>query len=142
MLDGTSVPFFCYDTWNDQVPKQAYTELYSFAKNINITFKEATLLASLSSFSQNFHQLLSIQAYQQHQDLSTLINGWQHHEETDQWTYIWGNTLFSTSKVYQALIGRRRTHPNFGWLWKAKCQMKHKFCFSWLLLKEICSEGN
>ena len=83
MLDGTSVPFFCYDTWNDQVPKQAYTELYSFAKNINITFKEATLPPS---FSQNFHLLLSIQAYQQNQDLSTLINGWQHHEDPP---YFW-----------------------------------------------------
>jgi hypothetical protein len=66
---------------------------------------------------------------------STLINGWQHHEETDQWSYIWGNTLFSTSKVYKALIGHRRTHPIFGWLWRAKCQIKLKVFF-WLLLKD------
>ena len=37
--------------------------------------------------------------------------------------------------AYKAIIGHRQVHSLFKWLWKAKCQMKHKVFF-WLLLKD------
>jgi hypothetical protein len=47
-------------------------------------------------------------------------------EERDIWTYIWGNGLFTINKAYKALADHSQTHPVFKWLWKSKCQPKHR----------------
>lgn len=56
----------------------------------------------------------------------------------DRWTYIWGTSVFITSRAYKTIIGQRFVHPIFSWLWKSRCQMKHKVFF-WLLLKDRLS---
>lgn len=56
----------------------------------------------------------------------------------DNWTYIWGTPIFSTSKAYKAMIGHKNVHPIYTWLWKSICQIKHKVFF-WLLLKNQLS---
>jgi hypothetical protein len=58
--------------------------------------------------------------------------------DADTWLFTWGSAIFSTSKAYKALIGHREVHPIYNWLWKAKCQMKHKVFF-WLLIKDRLS---
>jgi hypothetical protein len=64
---------------------------------------------------------LSQEAFQQFQQLSEWFTGWQPTDNSDIWTYIWGSLLFSTTKAYKALIGHRRIHPLFKWIWKANC---------------------
>jgi hypothetical protein len=58
--------------------------------------------------------------------------------DSDIWSYVWGNATFTTSKAYKALVGNRPVHPAFLWIWRSKCQMKHKVFF-WLLLKDRLS---
>jgi hypothetical protein len=43
--------------------------------------------------------------------------------------------FFSSQKAYTHMTGNQWTHPIFTWLWKSKCQPKHKVFF-WLLLKD------
>jgi len=85
--------------------------------------------------SDLFSLPLSSEAFRQFQQLSDWFNLWQRPEENDIWAFIWNSPHFSTTKAYKALIGHRRTHPLFKWLWKTNCQMKHKVFF-WLLLKD------
>jgi hypothetical protein len=54
-------------------------------------------------------------------------------------TMIFGDAVplpigFLLRKVYAHLIGTHQSLPLFSWLWKSKCQPKHKVFF-WLLLK-------
>jgi hypothetical protein len=36
--------------------------------------------------------------------------------ETDKWTYIWGNGKYSSKKCYNHLIGSQSEHPAIKWL--------------------------
>lgn len=123
--DGTTVLFW-KDLWNGQVPSQAFPELYSFAINKCITVNQAT---NALNFIQNFHLPLSIQAHQQYQMVCGLIQNLPHTGGNDQWSYLWGSNQFSASKAYKSIIGQRNVHPAFSWIWKSKCQMKHKVFF-------------
>jgi hypothetical protein len=87
---------------------------------------------------QNFNTPLSIQAHQHFQDLDDLIQSRESMEGNDLWKYTWGNSMFSTSKASKTLIGVRSTHPIYHWIWKSKCQLKHKV-FLWLLLQDRLS---
>lgn len=53
----------------------------------------------------------------------------------DQWTYIWGSTIFSSKRAYMQLNGTLEASPWFRWLWNSGGPSKHKFFF-WPLLKE------
>jgi hypothetical protein len=59
----------------------------------------------------------------------------------DTWSYIWGNSDFSSQKAYKALIGFQQAVPLLSWLWKSSCQAKHKFFF-WLLLNDRLNTRN
>lgn len=76
---------------------------------------------------------LSIQAYEQLQDLQGIIQQIPASSDKDQWSYIWGNNSFFAAKTYKTIIGQRSVHLAFRWIWKCKCQMKHKVFF-WLLI--------
>lgn len=132
--DGASVLFW-YDLWNGQVTSQAYPELFSFAKDPWITFRNMT---RRNPASQHFHLPLSTQAHQQLQSLLNSIPDTQQQQGMDSWTYTGGNSGFSTGKAYKIMVGHRPTHPVFRWLWNSKCQIKHKVFF-WLLLKDRLS---
>jgi hypothetical protein len=58
----------------------------------------------------------------------------QLHDHNDKWRCNASSNLFSSQKVYSHLIGNQQSHPLFSWLWRSKCQPKHKVFF-WLLLK-------
>jgi hypothetical protein len=61
--------------------------------------------------------------------------------EKDNWSYILGNSEFSSQKAYKALIGSQPAVPLFSWIWKSSCQSKHKFFF-WLLLNDRINTRN
>jgi hypothetical protein len=53
----------------------------------------------------------------------------------DTWSYIWGTKNYSSVKAYMHLLGFDSVHPTLKWIWKTKCQTKHKVFF-WLLLQD------
>jgi hypothetical protein len=61
--------------------------------------------------------------------------------EKDIWFYIWGNSTFSSKKVYCHLISFSQAAPIFKWIWKSSCQPKHKVFF-WLLIQDRLSTRN
>jgi hypothetical protein len=123
------------DKWNGNIPAQLFPELLSFARNPAITLQAAI---NKPLFLINFFLPLSAQAHVQLQQLSILISNRLTVGDLDLWSYSWGNAKFSTAKAYKALVGSRPTHPAFLWIWRSKCQMKHKVFF-WLLLKDRLS---
>jgi hypothetical protein len=123
------------DKWNGNIPAQLFPKLFSFARNPAITLQAAI---NNPLFLSNFFLPLSAQAHDQLQQLSILISNRPTVGDLDMWSYSWGNAKFSTTKAYKALVGSRPTHPTFLWIWRSKCQMKHKVFF-WLLLKDKLS---
>jgi hypothetical protein len=93
---------------------------------------------SSTEFTQNFNLPLSTQAHQQLTILQGVLSDKQIVAGLDQWKYSWGNSIFSTSRAYKILAAGDIAHPVFHWIWKSKCQMKHKVFF-WLLLKDRLS---
>ncbi|RLM97793.1 ML domain protein isoform X2 [Panicum miliaceum] len=130
VADGSTVLFWT-DSWNGQPLHSACPELYSFAKDKESSFKKAL---SHPHLINNFHLPLTIQAHQQFQELTISLHQLQPQGDRDQWTYVWGNSIFTASRAYKEIIGHRAVHPFFLAIWKSKCQMKHKVFF-WLLLR-------
>jgi hypothetical protein len=100
--------------------------------NTKITVQAA---AETDNFQDQFQTPLSIEAFEEYLKLEIIMQTLQLSGENDRWEYIWGNGSFSSVKDYKHLIGSCQTHPAFKWIWKSKCQMKHKKIF-WLLLRD------
>lgn len=120
------------DIWGDGVLKLALPELFSFARNANISVRKAL---DAHQFTDNFHLPLSRQAHLQFLELTDLVQPLLHDDGKDEWTFISGSSIFSAHRVYTQLIGHKQTHPIFSWLWRSKAQMKPKVFF-WLVLKD------
>jgi hypothetical protein len=71
------------------------------------------------------------------QQLTNLV---ELNNERDTWHYSWGSSS-SSRNVYKSLVGQSNAHEAFKWLWKSKCQPKHKVFF-WLLLKDRLNTRN
>lgn len=84
---------------------------------------------SIEDLTQLFQLPLSVEAFQQLEQTQDLLNDIQETKENDRWVYIWGSTLYSSSKAYKRMIGHRKVHPVIQWLWTSNCQMKHKVFF-------------
>jgi hypothetical protein len=121
-----------HDLWNGLMCNKMFPELLSFAKNQYITVAEA---ASSPFLHDLFHLPLSPEAYGQYLILSDTLQNLQLNDTFDQWSYLWGSSLFSSSRAYRSLIGHRQVHRVFKWLWKSSCQNKRKFFF-WLILQD------
>lgn len=131
IADG-STALFWHDLWNGRILAQDFPEMYSFTINANI---EALARPQLT---HNFNLPLTIQAHNQFTDLQHIIVDINLETNNDIWTYIWGSSNFSMPKAYKAIIGQRTVHPIFYWIWRSRCQSKHKVFF-WLLVKDRLS---
>ena len=127
---------FWYDTWNNQSLATSAPELFSFAKNKLISVQKAF---SQEAFSDLFQLPLSQPAFLQLQDIQHLIESMPLSDNNDSWLYSWGSNIFASAKVYKILVGHTEIHPTFKWLWKSRCQPKHKVFF-WLLLNDLAPE--
>jgi hypothetical protein len=77
--------FFWLDLWDGQLLQHTFSELFSFCRDTTIsvqTIKSATTTITL------FHLSLSIEAYEQFQQLDIIIQNIQLTLESDQWRYI------------------------------------------------------
>jgi len=100
-------------------------------KNKLISLSKAHGTATLHDL---FNLPLSVEAYNQLQELQLEFSTIALNEMNDNWVYIWGSAQFSSSKAYKTLTGHSQVEPIFRWLWKTSCQGKHKFFSGWLLL--------
>jgi hypothetical protein len=123
--DGKSC-FLWHDLWNGTVCSQSFPELFSSAKNQNISVSVA---AANSPLHAHFHLPLPPEAYAQYLQLIDMIQSIQFQHDNEVWSYIWGSSVFSSRKAYKQLIGHRHIHQSFFWLWKSSCQNKCKFFF-------------
>jgi hypothetical protein len=135
--DGRSCLFWL-DLWNNRLLHQDFPELFSFVRDANISVHNADNMVPLHSL---FHLPLSIEAYDQYQQLEHIVLNINFQQRPDHWSYMWGFSIFSSSKAYRRLIGHRTVHHAFHWLWKSKCQNKRKFFF-WLVLQDRLSTRN
>src|SRR5438105_15174485 len=78
-----------------------------------------------------FNLPLSQQAYaefvQLHEDLMALNN----EDVNDQWTYIWGDSSYSSRMLYKLVFAQHQAPRSVTWIWKSKCSPR--FFFMWLL---------
>jgi hypothetical protein len=111
----------------------------SFVKNKNIYVAQFLLNNQLE---RQFHLPLSVQAFEEYQQLQQLIQQLQVSEKTkDTWHYIWGNSKYTTSKFYH--LPYKNVHPprSFIWIWDSSCANKKKV-FTWLLLMDRLNVRN
>jgi hypothetical protein len=128
--DGKTT-FLWHDNWDGMRKSVRYPELWSFASSKDITIHQARMAAS----HEMFHTPLSTEAFEQFQALHDLLVNLPHNDQRDKWLCNGSSSLFSSQKAYSHMTGNQWTHPIFTWLWKSKCQPKHKVFF-WLLLNE------
>lgn len=126
------------DGWTGQPLKLEFPELFSFAKKPSISLKSA---GSGGPVSRLFNLPLSIEAFEQFQQLETIFHNVQLNADKDVWLYIWGSFIYTSRKAYRHLIGTCDAHPIYSWLRKSSCQHKHKVFFC-LLSKDRLSTRN
>lgn len=88
---------------------------------------------SQRSLSQLFVLPLSEQALQEYLHLTSTDPLDNLNDENDTWTYVWGNGIFSSQKIYAMNFSHIQVPAYINWIWKSKCAMKIKV-FGWLLL--------
>jgi hypothetical protein len=81
---GTTVLLWS-DVWNEQHLQYKYPRLYSFAKNKDISVAQ---FLTHNTAQQQFHLPLSVEAFQEYQDLQQLIQQIQVTDSNDTWHYI------------------------------------------------------
>jgi hypothetical protein len=77
--------------------KVTFPQLFSLAKNKNVTVKS---IFELESFDEHFQLPMSEVAFEQFCDLSIILQNLPKSNENDKWSFIWGNELFSVNKAY------------------------------------------
>jgi hypothetical protein len=121
------------DMWQGKVRESEFPHLYSFAIRKNITIQQVSNIEDLHDI---FQLPLTNEAYQEYTSLVIELENFDLTDDADIWSYIWGSNQCTVQKAYKALIGHMPTHIVFGYLWRSKCQPKHKDFFFWLLLQD------
>jgi hypothetical protein len=77
---------------------------------------------------------LSLQAFEELQELSSNMRRNPLSVGNDSWTYSWGST-YTASMYYKHIHEHIQVIGIYKWIWKSSCIMKHKF-FAWLLISD------
>ena len=115
-----------------------FAELFSFAKKHLLSLQCA---ASVTNTSNLFSLPLLTKAFAQFQQIEIILQNLQLSDGVDTWMYIWGSSIFTSTKAYCQLRGRSWSHPIYKWIWKFSCQHNHKVFF-WLLTHDRLSTSN
>ena len=97
IVDG-STNFFWNDMWNGRSLSSlsSQTDLCSFAIEKHVTVHSIILSEDLLD---HFHLPLSVEAFSQFQQLDSLVQDIPIQIGSDVWSYIWGSTQFSQSRL-------------------------------------------
>ena len=114
--------------------------LFQFAKSPKASFlKYRTANNLLDCFNipltrQAYNEFLALQhELEQLQPITS--------ESKDDWTFIWGQSVYSSSRYYLYHFVNEVPHPAFSCIWKSKCIPKIKF-FTWLVLNDRLNTRN
>lgn len=138
--DGKTVMLW-NDVWNGHYLQQELPRLFSYAKNAKVS---VAAYAANQATEENFHLLISVDAYNELQILNGLLLQMQQNQpqqQQDQWIYIWGSKTYSTAKFYSIPFIALRPPAPFQWIWKSKCSKKVKV-FTWLLFMDRLNTRN
>lgn len=128
--DGSTV-LFRGDLWSNNVFQEQFPRLFSFDKSEQASIK---VIMAAQDLELIFHLPLTQEAHHDLQELQFHLNGIPYHEnEKDQWTFIWGNRQYTSSRIYRFAFSGLHVSPVFSWLWKSK-SMPRITTFGWLLL--------
>jgi hypothetical protein len=131
---------FWRDIWNFGSLQQLYPHLFSFVKESNCSVQH--FLSLWPDYDQNFQLPLSIEASHQLAELSDSLVEWDRESNAnDQWVYTRGSRIFTSKQAYDSLKGHSQAPVPFHWLWKSRCQGKHRVFF-WLLLNDRLNTKN
>jgi hypothetical protein len=87
-------------------------------------------LSLLLDYGRIFQLPLSMAASHQLAELMDSLEEWNHEpNDRDQWVYIWGSEIFTSKQTYENMKGHLQAPAPFQWLWKSRCQGKHKIYF-------------
>jgi hypothetical protein len=134
VLPGKGDTFmFWLDSWkfeNSTTPlHERYPRIFSYALDEKLTSEE---VYAATDITQPFHLPLSLQAYEELQELSSNMRHNPLSMGNDYWTYAWGS---SASTYYKHIHEHIQFIGIYKWIWKSSCIMKHKF-FAWLLISD------
>ena len=109
---------------------QKYPRLFSFARDKLQSVQDFLLR---DDWLQNFLLPLSTLAHNEFLDLTASIHSSSiiPHQK-DVWNSSISKKGFSPSSIYQFSFAHIPTDIISSWIWKSKCQSKHKF-FAWLI---------
>ncbi len=112
--DGKTFLFWD-DFWNGKVRSAVFPRIHSFA----LSRKDSVSITSTKSISQLFALPLSEQAFQQYESMSEADPLNLLSDDKDVWTYVWGNGLFSSQKIYAINFMHVQAPGYLSWIWKS-----------------------
>jgi hypothetical protein len=116
-----------------------FPRLYSYAKNKNISVAQFLIN---NRIEDQFHLPLSIQAFQEYQQLQQIIQDLHVPDSgRDSWEYMWGNSRYTDARFYHLTFKHFQPPRPFIWIWDSKCSNKIKV-FSWLLMMDRLNVRN
>jgi hypothetical protein len=112
---------------------EQFDRLFSFAKD-KLQFVKEFLTAD--SPLQNFHLPLSIEAYEELNQLQQSLSAFHLRSDVnDSWVFNIGKGIFKPSIIYRHYFRQLDNHSPSCAIWRSKCISKHKF-FAWLILHD------
>jgi hypothetical protein len=128
-----STALFWSDSWKNQLLDSSFPRLFSFVRDKLQSVKE---FLEKDSVMDNFHLPLSIEAHQEFQQMMDFISDVAINPEADdKWIVKLNPGGFKPSKVYLHAFKHLEIHQPSCWIWKSKCNSKHKF-YAWLVLHD------
>jgi len=98
--DGSSCLF--WSVWHGAPLSAQWPHLFSFAKEDHILVQQLMAAEDKSVF---FHVPLLVEAHDQYQLLISELEDIHLTQSKDTWGYIWGSSIFASSKAYKQLLG-------------------------------------
>ena len=85
--------------------------------------------------SSIFQLPLSVEAFDQYQDMLASLQNYSIQDHPDTWQYPAAARSYSVANTCRILLGEFQAIPAISWLWKACSQLKHKIFF-WLQIND------
>lgn len=128
---------FWKDSWNETELELRFPQLYSYARDKEITVKKA--YECIQDDIYDLFQLpLSVIALQQCHELQHLVNNINISDTPGHMKISWSRNQI-LKQDYNALIGNPpKAAAPFQWIWKSAVIHRHKFFF-WLLIQDMLS---
>lgn len=116
--DGSTVLFWD-DLWSSNVVADLFPRLFSFASNTQVSVRDVINAEDLETL---FSLPLSQEAFSELQQLQLYLQDVPYNASMgDQWSFIWSNATYTSSRLYKRVFSGWQAQPAFTWLWQSKC---------------------